>query len=304
MSLPVLAALNRPLTFKKYTGMVQPLGQCPKRLHQHRKGPRHPDCAPHRKALYFLPNHTSVMGRSEHHHMTNFTEISFERPGRARAVEVLSERGWLAGRPPAVRDAILSAGRLVKYDPGAVLYNVGDRPEGLYGLVSGVVQLHIPSEYGETITVHRAEPGFWIGDLALFSEQTRLVGVSARGTAWVFFVPSVRLRRLVQERPETIADFYALTHQNMQTALRLIANLSVTQSHRRVALRLLHYAELSDHPEGWLELSQEELATLTAVSLPTLQRCLRRLSDDGCIEVGYGRIRIRDRDALMRFVEA
>jgi CRP/FNR family cyclic AMP-dependent transcriptional regulator len=38
---------------------------------------------------------------------------------------------------------------------------------------------------------------------------------------------------------------------------------------------------------------------MVALSLPTLQRVLRRLQDGGLIELGYGRIRILDRRGLL-----
>jgi CRP/FNR family transcriptional regulator, cyclic AMP receptor protein len=53
-------------------------------------------------------------------------------------------------------------------------------------------------------------------------------------------------------------------------------------------------------PEGWIALSQPELAKLLAVSLPTLQRILRRLVKDGFLRTSYGRLRVLDRDALVR----
>ncbi|MDV7144972.1 Crp/Fnr family transcriptional regulator [Tropicimonas sp. TH_r6] len=214
----------------------------------------------------------------------------------ARAV--LEARGWLAERRADLRAALIDGGRLLEFAAGETLYGLGDPPNGLYGLVSGVVQILIPGENGEVIATHRAESGFWIGDLALFSEQVRLVGVVARGPVTALFLPRAHLRKLVLSRPEIMRDFYALTHQNMQTALRLLANLSVTRSNCRIALRLLHIAEGASHTDGWIELAQEELAEHTAVSLPTVQRCLRHLSESGAIEVGYGRLRLLDRARL------
>ncbi len=230
--------------------------------------------------------------------MTAFPNQLSSRNARDEARAVLEARGWLAGRRADLRADLLDGGRLVDFDSGETLHGLGDPPNGLYGLVSGVVRILIPGENGEVITTHRAEAGFWIGDLALFSEQVRLVGVVARGPVTAFFLPRSHLRKLVQARPEIMRDFYALTHQNMQTALRLLANLSVTRANCRIALRLLHIADEARHSDGWIELAQEELAEHTAVSLPTVQRCLRQLSETGAIEVGYGRLRLLDRTRL------
>ncbi|MFD0981326.1 Crp/Fnr family transcriptional regulator [Tropicimonas aquimaris] len=217
---------------------------------------------------------------------------------RERAAEVLGTRGWLSERSPAFREQMLETGRLMRFVDGQPLYHVDDEPEGMFGLVSGSVRIEIPGGLEEAIFVHQAEPGFWIGDLALFSKQKRLVGVTARGPIHVYFVPTDRLRAMLRSTPDFIEDFYALTHQNMALALRLLANISVGNAAQRIRLRLLHQDEQVADPGNWIRLSQDELAMLAAVSLPTLQRTLRRLADAGLIELGYGRIRILDREAL------
>jgi hypothetical protein len=53
--------------------------------------------------------------------------------------------------------------------------------------------------------------------------------------------------------------------------------------------------------DGWIPISQPELAKLLAVSLPTLQRAMRRFVGDGILLSAYGRIRVVDRDGLARF---
>lgn len=218
--------------------------------------------------------------------------------------DILGRRGWLAERDEGFRTALLECGRMVGFETGEPLYRVGDTPNGLFGLLSGVVQIQIPGEHGEMIATHRAASGFWIGDLALFAEQTRLVSVVARGPVRALFVPRTSLRRMVRDKPEYLRDFYALSHENMQTALRLLANLSVTRSPSRIALRLLHIVESANRPEDWIDLAQEELAEHTAVSLPTVQRCLRRFSELGVIEIGYGRLRVLDREQLFDLADS
>ncbi|MEY8838219.1 helix-turn-helix domain-containing protein, partial [Cribrihabitans sp. XS_ASV171] len=68
---------------------------------------------------------------------------------------------------------------------------------------------------------------------------------------------------------------------------------------RRLILRLLMFEERINPADGWLEIGQEDLAAMVAVSVPTLQRKLRSLSEAGLIEQGYGRVRILDRARLL-----
>ncbi|MCV6597942.1 MAG: Crp/Fnr family transcriptional regulator [Mangrovicoccus sp.] len=213
-------------------------------------------------------------------------------------IAVLFDVGWFAERAPEVQQRILAGARRREFRKGQPIYRAGDGADGLYGLIDGVIEITVPGDDGVEIQIHRADTGFWIGDLALFAEEPRLVSVTAVSDISTLFVPQSFMRDLIKNDMGMLREFYALTHRNFATAFRLLANLSVSQSERRLGLRLLHYSELSTEPDGWLSLSQEDLARLIAVSLPTLQRILRRFVEDGLVEIGYRRLRVLDHPAL------
>jgi CRP-like cAMP-binding protein len=227
-------------------------------------------------------------------------EAPSTRAERSAALATLARTGWFAGRTERTRALIAAEARLRRFRPGEVVYHVGDAPNGLYGLVEGALRISVPRDDGEDYVIHRADPGFWIGDAAQFSDGGRLVTLTAAGPTLVAHVSVEALERLVEADPRLYRDFYALTHQNFRTALRLFVNTLVPESDLRVALRLLHQDELAGQPERGVALAQAEFADLVGLSLPTLQRALKRLGEAGLIEVGYGRLRILDREGLLR----
>ena len=180
------------------------------------------------------------------------------------------------------------------------LYVVGETSNGVFGIARGSLDVSIPREDGQEVVLHRAQTGFWIGDLALFSSQPRLITATAASDVVAAFLPKARLMPLLEQHPELIADFYILSHRNVATMLQLMANLSIPRSEARIAQRLLSYDQQQTKNPDWIPLSQEKLAQLTAVSLPTVQRTLRGFVDTGIVELGYGRLRIRDREQLLR----
>jgi CRP-like cAMP-binding protein len=218
----------------------------------------------------------------------------------AEAMRILGAQGWLAQRSKATRARLGTVAKLRNFAKDERVYLAGDPPNGIFGLVSGSLNISYPRGDGEDYTAHRAGPGFWFGDLALFSCQPRLVTVRAAEPAVMAHLPVPDLARLVREDPRLYADFYALTYDNYQTALRIISNLAIASTDKRLADRLLHEVTARGDADGWIALSQPELAKLLAVSLPTLQRILRRLVKDGVLRTSYGRLRVLDRDALVR----
>jgi CRP-like cAMP-binding protein len=219
----------------------------------------------------------------------------------SKAWRVLEKYGWLSERGPEVRTALRGIARVRDFDAGQHLYLAGDQPNGMFALVNGALDISIPRADGQDMTVHRAEPGFWIGDSAFFSNQARLVSVRAAVRSRVVHLPQEKLAEVVRSKPDIVFDFYVLSHRNVETALQLLGNLTVSSSEIRVALRLLLHDERLPDGETWIRFTQETLAQLVALSVPTLQRALRKLEEARWIEVGYRRVRIVDRARLLAF---
>jgi CRP/FNR family cyclic AMP-dependent transcriptional regulator len=217
-----------------------------------------------------------------------------------RALDALAEAGWLSQRSPETRARLGAVAKLRGFAKGDHVYLVGDKPNGVFGLISGSLNISIPRADGEDFTLHRAGMGFWVGDLALFSQGRRIVSVQATEPTLMVQLPAHELRRLVDEDPRLYADFYALTYENFRTAFQIISNLAISSTDKRLADRLLLEVDTRGDAEGWVSLSQSELASLTAISLPTLKRVLRRFAKAGHINNGYARIQVLDRDALVR----
>lgn len=217
-----------------------------------------------------------------------------------RALKILAARGWFAERSAETRTRLGKIAKLRSFAKDDLVYMAGDPPNGVFGLISGSLNISIPRSDGEDYTVHRAGAGFWFGDLALFSEGSRLVSVHAAEPTLTVHLPPHDLKRLVDKDPRLYADFYALTYENFRTAFQIISNLAMPSSDKRLADRLLLEVDRRGDGDGWIPLSQAELAALAAVSLPTLKRVMRRFADAGMINHGYARVQVLDRDGLAR----
>lgn len=214
-------------------------------------------------------------------------------------LRILSATDWFSARGPRFQNDLLACAVPKTFDAGETLYHHGDPANGIHAVLAGAVQINAPADDGQEFVLHRDGQGFWIGDLALFADARRLVSIVTTQKTRTLFFPGTRVERLVQENPEYVRDFYALTRENMKTALRIMANLAVTGSEKRLVLRLLHLDEGTSKSDGWIIVSQDELAEMVAVSQPTLHRNLHRLADLGLVELGYGRLRLIDRRKLI-----
>ena len=174
-------------------------------------------------------------------------------PGRsdlASALEVLAAQGWFSQRSKATRARLSAIAKLRSFAKNELIYLAGDAPNGVFGLVSGSLNVSFPRGDGEDYTLHRAGFGFWIGDLALFSSGVRLVSVRATEPSLMVHLPVSDLAGLLNDDPRLYADFYALTYENFKTAFRIISNLAIASTEKRLADRLVMEAENRGDGDG------------------------------------------------------
>ncbi len=193
------------------------------------------------------------------------------------ALEIVSGQGWFSERSAQTRSVLAKIAKLRSFAKNDFLFMIGDRPNGMFGLVSGALTLSIPRGDGEDYMIHRAATGFWIGDLTLFADHNRIVSVQASEPTVTAHLPESDLKMLAARDPTLYADFYANTYGNCHTLMQIISNLAIPSSDKRLADRLLLELKTRGDEEGWIAASQPELATLAAMSLPTLRRGLQRL---------------------------
>ena len=221
-------------------------------------------------------------------------------PTLKQALDLLAKHGWYGERSQEFRSAIARIARLRTYAVGEPLYLCGDVPNGVFGLACGALDIALPRSDGLELTAHRAGPGYWVGDLALFANQTRLMSLYAAEPSTVVHLPAQELRRLLREKPRFFEDFYALSHRGMALALRILADMTTSPSEARVGIRLLLDADTMLEPEGWFHITQARLAPMVALSVPSLRRILQKMEASGLIETEYGRMRIVDRSRLLK----
>lgn len=218
----------------------------------------------------------------------------------ASALTLLERRGWYSRRSKDVRARLAAIAKLQTFSEGEHLYTIGDRPNGMFGLIEGRLGLSIPRADGEDFTALHEGRGYWFGDLALFARRPRLMSVHAIDQVTAVHLPSSALIRLVREDSRLYEDFYELTYQNMEMAFRIIGNLAITSTTKRLADRLLLELAIQGDNEGCITVSQNELSSLTAISLPTLKRILLHFAATGVIKRRYGRIQIVEPETLQR----
>lgn len=190
---------------------------------------------------------------------------------------------------PAAAARLSRIGSWRRFPPGRRLFEAGDDACSLFGLVGGAVDLGSPCRDGDMRLMHRIHAPCWIGAGAVLAERPHHVTATVSAPARIYVVGASRLRALVDAQPSLRSGFIEL--METETALwRDLARDALTpNSEIRVLGRLLALSSAG----GSVRISQSELAEIAGVTRGTVGRVLRRLSDSGLIETGYGRVTLK-----------
>ena len=189
------------------------------------------------------------------------------------------------------------------FGKGAYICHRGDRLEYWTGVVTGLAKISTISRTGKAMTFAGVGAGGWFGEGSLIKDEARQYDVVAvrdtrlammpRSTfIWLFENSTGFNRFLVRQFNERMGQFIATIEQDR-----------ILGPKERVARNLgwLFNRVLYPGTHGEIEITQEELALLAAISRPLVNKALQELESEGLLRVNRGSITVFERDRLARY---
>ncbi len=210
---------------------------------------------------------------------------------------------WPLLRPlaPQERDAVLEAARERRFDKGEVVFHEGDPADAMHLLVSGRLVVQVATPDGERASLNVLGPGDHVGELALLPHGGhRSASVTALENATTRVLTAHAFRDLCDRHPAVQGLLVDLLAERVKELSNRLLETMYLPLDRRLYRSLdqlgRSYAEPGRPPV--VPLTQEQLADLVGGTRPTVNQILQRLADEGIIELGRGRLVIRDLGAL------
>lgn len=219
------------------------------------------------------------------------------------AQAIVAGQGWLRMVPAGFREAVLERSLIMRAAAGETLFQVGDPPGGLYGLVSGSLAVSIaPGEDGPYLA-HFVQPGTWVGEGPAVTGGHRLVGLAAPRASWLLHLPLKGLQEILFTDPTGWRWIALLTMLHLDTAIGAADDLMIRDHVQRCVAILLRLGgcrrptNADDRPFE-VHVNQNDLARLANIARTTAGAVLRQLTSEGHIEHAYRHIRIVSPEAL------
>jgi CRP/FNR family cyclic AMP-dependent transcriptional regulator len=203
----------------------------------------------------------------------------------------------LPAQAPALAAALPHC-RLRRLATGDTLFAQGAVARALYGVVEGEMDLRFCAVDGAVSTIEVAPPGRLFGLAALAGGQASSYEAVVRRPSRVLVIGLSAYECLMDELPGFGRALMAEFAQRHDGTLRLLQASRQQSASERLSIAL---AQLRDSgraeppdPSGTrlLRTTQAELAALAGLSRQTVNECLRRLADQGRLQVVYGGLRL------------
>jgi len=189
--------------------------------------------------------------------------------------------------------------RTVRVPAGRDLFSKGDDADALFVVRQGLMEISTLSDDGRRLAHIVIQPGAIFGELALFDEGVRSATVTARTDAEVWKIEASALLDELGKTPELAIELLKLSAGRLRWMSAQLEEQAFASVEVRLARRLTFLLQTMGN-EGVLKISQSELAEHVGATREAVSKALGEWKDAGVIEIGRGKLKLLDPEALFQ----
>jgi CRP-like cAMP-binding protein len=204
------------------------------------------------------------------------------------------------GLPIAQLARLAAASREQRYGKDARVFQKGDRPTGLFAVLSGTLKLACQSPRGKEKVIGLPGPGQLFGEAALLLDCPYPFAASALTSARLLHVDGRVLRDLVACSSDLAHRMLSHVSDGICTIIGDLEDFRMRAPRERVARFLFDRSAAAGPDAGAITFptSKHIFASRLGMVPESLTRAMRDLADAGLIEIGKDHIRVLDRKGL------
>jgi len=196
----------------------------------------------------------------------------------------------------------------ILHSKGAILFEDGDQPTGVYVILDGCVKLSLNSADGRTLLLGFFGPGTILGLGAAILERSHVGSAEVLRPTKAAFVPRKELAREIQGDTGAARKAAELVSEDYYFILSKMRAVDLSQSARQKLARCLlgliaHHTSTSGDEVLKLDMSQETIAQMVGLSRETVTRMLSHLRKRGILDWNHSSLLIRNRRALANIAD-
>jgi CRP-like cAMP-binding protein len=205
---------------------------------------------------------------------------------------------------------LLSRGRIVNYEPQAIIVRQGSVAKGLHIILQGEADVTVLRPSGKELVINILGPGQGYSFLHIYHPEPHSSSMVARTHCQVLTVAKHEWLLTTEECPELKDAVIAIISTRLRGALEELTFSNLHSGLARLAHRLLVHVLQNRKPDlatqvgSGLELAltQAHLATLLGLSRQRTHALLHQLEQRKALQLKYGRIEMIDLEALRQVI--
>ena len=188
---------------------------------------------------------------------------------------------------------------------GGTVFQKGDDGDAMFGVLTGTIAIQIASSDGEHRTVNHLTQGELFGEIAIIDGQPRTADAVASRDTSLMVIHRPDFWRLVDKHPKILVPLLHFLCARLRWLNAQTEESAFLNSEQRLARKLRHLSEAQAakmHGVRMREVavSQTELSELVGISRESVNKILQGWKKDGLVEIGRGRVEIKDWSGLER----
>ena len=210
----------------------------------------------------------------------------------------------LQSLPDSDAKVLLRVGKENRYSRRDVVVHEGDVADSFHIVLDGRAAVRVTTPAGENAIVNILGPDSHFGEVSLLgrSDPRRTASIVALEPMRTLSIPAGVFRELRDRNPRLEQLVSSILARRVDELSAQLVESMYDSLEQRVTQRLASLAEIYSTSSAvvTVPLTQDELSQLVGGARPSVNQVLRRLVDEGVIEVRRGRIIISDLEALRR----
>ncbi|GAB6181941.1 Crp/Fnr family transcriptional regulator [Desulfotomaculum defluvii] len=189
------------------------------------------------------------------------------------------------------------------YQKGRIIFMEGEPGEALYVLKSGLIKLTKRLEDGREHILHFVNPGEVFAEVVLFEGGNYPATSECQEDCVVGVLRNKDIERLISQNPNMAISMLRIMSRRLRTAQEKVMNLALHDTARRLAFTLLKMSQENGITKEYgtlinMNLTNQELASLTGSSRETINRMLNSFKRAGAIDVERQQIVVLNKNKL------
>ncbi len=175
---------------------------------------------------------------------------------------------------------------------GQILYSQEDRAEVLFLLKRGRVQLYRLTPAGKRLELAVIEPGTFFGEMPFIGESLRHTFAEATEDSLICVMSRADIERLMRERSEVALRMIEVLGRRLALCEARLEEMAYRSVPARIAAVLMRLSQGQDR--GVVSITHQELGDMIGALRESVTKVLDDFQRDGLVELGRGRVTLRD----------